>query len=257
MGPEPKVSTRRLVVAHVHRTGWVGALRSRLVNSSGIGTLRETHLHAAVKRWLAEPGDEFEVPVDNFVVDIVRGGTLIEIQTRGFSSMRTKLDSLLDRHPMIIVHPIAQRKWIVKGPHGGAPPSRRKSPKAGSVYDVFSELVSFPSLADHPNLSIEVLLTDEEEVRRFDGNRSWRRRGWAVVERRLLDVTERIEFGTPRDWLALLPVDLPVPFTTADLSSAIARPRRNAQQMAYCLREMGMLEVVGKEGNALEYCPVS
>lgn len=227
------------------------------MTSPGIGTLRETHLHASVKRWVAEPNDAFEVAVDNFVVDIVRGGTLIEIQTRGFSSMRSKLDALLDHHPMVIVHPIAQRRWIVKGPHGGAPPSRRKSPKAGSVYDAFSELVSFPSLVDHPNLSIEILLTDEEEIRRFDGNRNWRRRGWAVVERRLLDVTERIRFGTPSDWLALLPVDTPLPFTTADLASAIARPRRSAQQMAYCLREMGMLEVVGKRGNAFEYRPVT
>ena len=223
------------------------------MTSSGIGTLRETHLHASLKRWLAEPGDEFEVPVGRFVADIVRDGTLIEIQTRGFASMRAKLDALLDEPPVVIVHPIAQRKWIVKGPHDGSPSSRRKSPKAGSVYDVFNELVSFPSLVDHPNLSIEVLLTDEEEVRRFDGNGSWRRRGWAVVERRLLDVTGRLELTTPADWLSLLPTDLPVPFTTAELASAIGRPRRTAQQMAYCLREMGALDVVGKQGNAFEY----
>ncbi len=223
------------------------------MTTSGIGTLRETHLHASLKQWLAEPGDRFEVSVGRFVVDIVRDGTLIEIQTRGFSSMKAKLDALLDGHRMVIVHPIAHRKWILKGPQNGAPSSRRKSPKAGSVYDVFSELVSFPSLADHPNLTIDVLMTDEEEVRRFDGNRSWRRRGWVVVERRLLEVTDRIQLSTPADWISLLPVDLPFPFTTADLASAIGRPRRTAQQMAYCLREMGALEVVGKRGNAFEY----
>ncbi len=204
---------------------------------------------------MAEPGDEFEVPVGQFVVDIVRDGTLIEIQTRGFSSMRAKLDALLDHHRIVIVHPVAHRKWIVKGPSDGNPPSRRKSPRGGTVFDVFAELVSFPSLVDHPNLSIEVLITDEEEIRRFDGNRSWRRRGWTVVERRLLEVTDRIEFRTAADWLSVLPVDLAVPFTTAELASAIARPRRTAQQMAYCLREMGMLEVVGKRGNAFEYQP--
>ena len=223
------------------------------MTSSGIGTLRETHLHASLKQWLAEPGDEFEVPVGRFVIDIVRDQTLIEIQTRGFSSMRGKLDTLLDDHRIVIVHPIAQRKWIVKGPHDGKPSTRRKSPKGGAIVDVFAELVSFPSLVDHPNLSIEVLLIDEEEVRRFDGNRSWRRRGWSVVERRLVEVTDRIGFSTPGDWLTLLPTDLPAPFTTADLAHVIGRPRRTAQQMAYCLREMGALEVTGKRGNALEY----
>jgi hypothetical protein len=223
------------------------------VTSSGIGTLRETHLHASIKQWVASPGDEFEVPVGRFVVDIVRAGTLIEIQTRGFSSMKTKLDALLDDHRLVIVHPIARNKWIVKGPHEGRPSTRRKSPKTGRVHDVFAELVSFPSLVDHPNLSIEVLMTEEEELRRFDGNRSRRRRGWAVVERRLLDVTERIQLATPADWLALLPSDLPTRFTTADLAAAIDRPRRTAQQMAFCLREMGALDIVGKQGNALEY----
>lgn len=226
---------------------------ARFVTSPRIGTLRETHLHASLKRWLAEPGDRFEVPVGRFVVDIVRDDMLIEIQTRGFSSMKCKLDALLDEHRIVIAHPIAQRKWILKGPHDGKPPTRRKSPKAGSVYDVFTELVSFPSLADHPNFSIQVLLTDEEEVRRFDGNRSWRRRGWAVVERRLLDVTDRIHLVTPTDWLALLPADLPDPFTTADLASATGLPRRTAQQMAFCLRQMNALDVVGKNGNAFEY----
>lgn len=230
-----------------------GALRSRLVTSSGIGTLRETHLHASLKQWLAEPGDEFEVPVGRFVVDIVREDTFIEIQTSGFSSMKAKLDALLDGHPIVIVHPIAHRKWILKGPHDGKPSSRRKSPRGGAVYDVFTELVSFPSLVDHPNLSIDVLMIDEEEIKRFDGNRSRRRRGWSVVERRLIDVTDQFRFRTPTDWLSLLPADLPAPFTTSDLAPAIGRPRRTAQQMAYCLREMGALEVTGKRGNALEY----
>lgn len=218
-----------------------------------IGTLRETHLHASLKQWLSQPGDEFEVQVGRFVADIVRDGKLIEVQTRGFSSMRSKLDALLDEHPIVIVHPIAHRKWIVKGPHDGKPSTRRKSPKVGSLYDVFGELVSFPSLADHPNFAIEVLMIDEEEVRRFDGNRSWRRRGWAVVDRRLLDVTDRISLVTAADWVSLLPPEVSEPFTTADLAAGIDRPRRTAQQMAYCLREMGAIEISGKRGNALEY----
>lgn len=228
-------------------------LRSIGVTSSGIGTLRETHLHASLKEWIAQPGDRFEVSIDRFVIDIVRSDTLIEIQTRGFAAMKAKLDALLDDHPIVIVHPVPARKWIVKGPHEGKPSTRRKSPKAGSVYDVFTELVSFPSLVDHPNLSFEILLTDEEELRRFDGNRSWRRRGWAVVERRLLEVDRRISLVTPGDWMRLLPADLSETFTTADLAVAIERPRRTAQQMAYCLREMGGLRVVGKRGNTLEY----
>lgn len=223
------------------------------VSSSGIGTLRETQLHASLKRWYSEPGDVFEAPIGRYVIDIVRGERLIEIQTRGFSAMRGKLDALLDDHRIRIVHPIPESKWIVRGPHDGRPSSRRKSPKAGSLYDVFAELVSFPTLLDHPNLSLELLLTHEEELRQFDGNRSRRRKGWAVVERRLLDVVDRRVLDTPGDLSRFLPDALEEPFTTADLARAIARPRRLAQQMAYCLREIDAIVMVGKTGNALEY----
>jgi hypothetical protein len=223
------------------------------VTSSGIGTLRESHLHASLKQWYAEPDDRFEVPIGRFVVDIVRGEQLIEIQTRGFSSMKSKLDALLDEHPVRIVHPIAQRKWIVRGPHDGKPSSRRKSPKAGTPHDVFGELVSFPWLVDHPNLSLEILMTEQEELRKFDGNANWRRKGWAVVERRLLEVSERIVIERTADLALMVPEGLPEPFTTADLAASIGRPRRIGQQMAYCLRETGMIEIAGRSGNAALY----
>jgi hypothetical protein len=71
----------------------------------GIGTLRETGLHADLKRWYAQPGDEFEIALDGFVIDIRRGQHLIEIQTRSFSSMRRKLLALAERHPVRVVHP--------------------------------------------------------------------------------------------------------------------------------------------------------
>lgn len=231
-----------------------GESYASVVAAHGVGTLKESHLHAALKQWCAQPGDEFEVSVGQYVIDIVRGGQLIEIQTRGFSSMRQKLDSLLDEHAIHIVHPIAARKWIVRGPHDGKGSSRRKSPKSGTFYDLFAELVSFPWLIDHPNLSLEIVMTDQEEVRRFDGNKSWRRKGWTVIDRRLLEVTGSFNVERPEDLAALIPAEVPETFTTADLSKAIGRPKRAAQQMAYCLREIGVIDVVGKQGNALQYC---
>lgn len=220
--------------------------------ASGVGTLNETHLHAALKQRYAEPGDLIEATVDGFVVDIMRGDRLIEIQTRSFRGLRTKLDRLLDRYRVRIVHPVPATKWIVKGPHAGRPASRRRSPKAGSAHDVFAELVSFPWLLDHPHLALDVVLTEEEEIRRFDG-KSWRRKGWSTVDRRLLAVGDTVAIERPADLLGLVPEGLPQPFTTAELAGALGRPRRLAQQMAYCLRECGLLASDGKDGNAVRY----
>jgi hypothetical protein len=218
-----------------------------------VGTLREKPLHAALKHWFAEAGDRVEAPVDGFVIDLVRDELLIEIQTSGFSSMKRKLVTLLDEHPVHVVHPIPVEKWIVKLDEEGKVSSRRKSPKRGAAVDLFGELVSFPDLVAHPNLTLEVLLTREEEVRRFDGNRAWRRKGWVIEERRLIEVMERHIFHSPAALASLLPEGLSPEFTTADLAGALHCGRRLAQQMTYCLREIGVIGMVGKDGNAIVY----
>ncbi len=219
-----------------------------------IGTLREKPLHASLKRWYARAGDRAEVAVDGYVVDLVRGELLIEIQTRGFSGMKPKITALLARgHSVRIVHPIAVDRWIVQVDADGMVVSRRRSPKHGSLPDLVSELVSFPGLVAHPRFEIEVLLTLEEEYRRHDPGRCWRRRGWTVVERRLVEVVDRIIITSGEDLACLLPDGLPDPFTSADLAVMLKLPRRTAQQMTYCLRGVGVITAVGKRGHATEY----
>ncbi len=219
-----------------------------------IGTLREKSLHASLKRWYARAGDRVEVRVDRYVIDLVRDDLLIEVQTSGFSSMRRKVRSLLDDgHRVRIVHPIPACKWIVKLSADGAVQGRRRSPRRGAPVDVFPELVSFPDLVAHPKLEIDLLLTHEEEVRRPARNRSWRRRGMAVVERRLSEVVETVAIRSPSDLARMLPADLPHRFTTADLAAHLRRPRELAQQMAYCLRKADVIAPDGKCGNAVWY----
>lgn len=219
-----------------------------------ISTFNEKSLHAALKEWYAQPGDRIEVPVGGFIADIVRGDLLIEIQTASFSSMKRKLLELTAHHPVRLVYPVARQKWIVKvAEDHHTQVSRRKSPKRGMVVDIFAELVSFPTLLANPNFSLEVLLIQEEEVRHHNPNRGWRRRGWLTHERRLLKVLNRQRFETPADMANLLPPSLPEPFTTSDLAASLPRPRRLAQRMAYCLREMQVIDPVGKQGNAILY----
>jgi hypothetical protein len=222
--------------------------------ANGIGTLGETSLHAALKAWYARPGDLLEVPVDGFVVDVVRGPLLIEIQTGNFASIKGKLTTLTGCHPVRVVHPIAYEKWIVRMTADGQERlGRRKSPKRGRMVELFDELVRFPHLVQQPGFSIEVLMTQEEEIRWNDGRGSWRRRGWSIHDRRLLDVLDRTLLSSPAEYAELLPPSLPLPFTSRDLGRALGVRRRLAQRMTYCLRKMGALEVVGKRGNALLY----
>ena len=221
---------------------------------SRINTFNEKPLHAALKEWYRQPGDQLEVAVDGFLVDIVRGSLLIEVQTRNFAAIKQKLVKLTVNHPVRLVYPVAREKWIVRlADDGQHELGRRKSPKSGAFEDVFEELVSFPKLLCNPNFTIEVLLIREEESRRYDGTRGWRRKRWLTHERQLLNVLERRVFETPEDMGMLIPSELAEPFDTLGLARVIDRPLLLAQQMAYCLREMGAVVPIGKRGNAILY----
>ncbi|HEX6647884.1 MAG TPA: hypothetical protein VF075_00040 [Pyrinomonadaceae bacterium] len=219
---------------------------------SGIGLLNEKPLHASLKQWYARPGDRFEVAVDGFVIDIVRDDLLIEIQTRNFSAIKFKLANLVRSHRVRLIYPIVQEKWIVRLPANGGGTIRRKSPRRGRLEELFGELVSIPHLLTNPNFSFEVLMTREEEVRRYAGKRAWRTRGWVIEGRRLLDVLDQRVFGASTDWLRFLPHGLDS-FTTGDLATGLETDRELAQKMAYCLREGKMIELIGRRGRANLY----
>jgi len=224
---------------------------------TGIGTLAEGPLHAAVKQWLARPGDRLEVPVGRFVIDLVRAdGELVEIQTGGFGPLGPKLDALLDGHRMRIVHPVPAERRIVRVDADGVVLSERRSPKSASVLEVFDRLVAFPSLVGHPHLVIEVLLCREDHVRgpapvRSTGNR---RRTKDPGTRHLDAVLAGHEVRRPEDALALLGTDLPeVPFSTRDLATLLGAPVVLTQRVVYCLRLMELVEPAGRDGRTPLY----
>jgi hypothetical protein len=219
-----------------------------------IGTLQENSLHAALKTWYAQPGDQLESVVDGYVIDLVRGEQLVEVQTAHFSAIKRKLVKLLENHPVRLVYPIPSEKWILRISGDGATVlGRRKSPKRGRVRDVFQELVRIPKLVQHPNFTLEVILIREEVVWQEDGRGSWRRKGRSIADRRLLEVMSRFIFDRPDDFRVFIPTDLPQIFTVRDLEKLSEQPRNLARKMAYCLREMGVIELVGRRSRALAY----
>jgi hypothetical protein len=218
-----------------------------------IATMNEGPLHAALKAWYALPGDREEVPVEGRQIDLVRGQTLIEIQTKSLGALRQKLEGLLDSHPIRVVHPVTAQKWVVRVDENGVQLGRRKSPTKGRLEDAFAELVGLPHFFAHPNFSLELVFITEDEVRRHEAGRVWRRKGWVIVERRLVDVVASRIMHTARDWAALLPTTLPASFTTADVATGLGITRDLAQKMAYCLRESGAVVDDGKAGRARRY----
>ena len=169
------------------------------VPSKRIGTLREGALHRDLKSFYTPDGALTEQQVGIYVVDVLDGDHVIEIQTANFGALRDKLEGLLKTHTVTVVYPIAVRKVLVKHTESGE--QRRKSPRTGSALDLFDELVYIPSLLDHPNLDIELAHVEVEEHRKFDAKRAWRRRHWVVAERRLVQVKNRSDTAACRTCL--------------------------------------------------------
>ena len=219
-----------------------------------IGLLKEYPLHAALKRWYCRPGDVLEAAVDGYIVDLLRGTHIIEIQTGSFASIRRKMRTLSRYYPVTLVYPVAYERWILKLPTPTCgQPVRRKAPRRQSMNQLFQELVSFPDLLRCPNFSIEIVCIQAEEVQCYDRRHGRRRRGWGIVERRLLGVLGRHVIATPSDLWSLISWELPEPFQTIHLARVLNRPRWFAQKVAYCLRESGASTGIGKVGNALVY----
>jgi hypothetical protein len=224
------------------------------VSASGIGTLRERSLHAALRVWYERPGDDWESRVDGFLIDIVRCGLLIEIQTRNLGALKRKLARLTACHPVRLVYPIAREKWIVRlDADGHTVLTRRRSPKHGRLEHIFVELVRLSSLLANPNFSLEIVFIQEEEILCNDGGGGWRRRGWSLRDRRLLQVLDAVVLAAPEDYRRLLPTDLPQPFSSQDLADTLGEPRRLAQAMIRCLRALGLLISSGKRSHSLLY----
>jgi hypothetical protein len=217
-----------------------------------IGLLNEGPLHAALKATYAANGGAAEVDIEGFVADAVRNGIVYEIQTGSFSGLQRKLEQLVERQPVVLVHPIARSKLIVKQAADGQC-SQRRSPKKGALVHIVNELVYLPALLNHPNFTVEVLLTDERELRCFDARKKRGRGGWRVLERQLLGVVEGMRLNAMEDVFEFLEDDLIEPFSARELAQAVCQPLDIGQKMAYCLRVAGVTEVSGKRGNALLY----
>src|SRR5205809_7710724 len=88
---------------------------------AAIGTLNEGVLHAQLKDWYRRPGDRVEQLVDGFVVDLVRGELLVEIQTGSFAPLRRKLERLTRHHRVRLVAPVPPLRPIVRLSDAGEP----------------------------------------------------------------------------------------------------------------------------------------
>jgi hypothetical protein len=214
----------------------------------------ETSLHRQLKSLYSAEPESQEVRVDSFRIDAVHQGRLIEIQQGSLGAIRPKIRRLLEQHEVIVVKPLAARKLLVRRKRaGGAVVSMRHSPRRETIADLFADLVYFVDVFPNPRLTLEVVLTRQEEHRVPARKRWWRGPDFRVTDRLLVGIESRVTLKNTADLLRLLPEGLGESFTTAEIARLAPMPRWLAQKMAYCLRKMGAIEPLGKRGNSWLY----
>ena len=217
---------------------------------NGIGTLNEFSLHADIINYLAQKGDSLEADLEGYVIDILRGSKILEIQTKNLAKLMPKIKKLQSEYEIQVIHPIQAKKTIVRKNNEGEVVSKRVSPKKGRIEDIFDQLVHAPNIIKHPNVSLDILMIEAEEVWRDDGKGSWRRKYWSISERHLKKIIVEKTFNTNVDFLQLLPKSLPTNFTNKQLAEQLKIRHRLAGKITYTLKKMRLIEMVGKQGNA-------
>jgi len=105
--------------------------------------------------------------------------------------------------------------------------------------------VSIAALAGNPNLTIEILFIEDEILWMDDGKGSWRRKGWSLADRWLIDVFELVRMEWPESYLTYIPHSLESGFTNSDLSKAAKMKVGQARKITYCLNKMGLIHCIG------------
>ena len=98
----------------------------------GIGRLGEKQMHSALKSFICPDQNKHEIKIQNsplyipktdentknrkYVADILDGDTIYEIQTGSFAPLRDKIKWILENtsYRVVVIHPIAETKWIRK-----------------------------------------------------------------------------------------------------------------------------------------------
>ena len=226
---------------------------------AGINIYNESSLHNTLKTFYAvTKGGKTEIKLNGYIYDVVTADDEIyEIQTKNLSKLLPKIMTTLESGRKItVVHPIIIEKRIVLYDDDGNIISKRKSPKKQTVYSIFDELTGIYPVLLNKNFTLEIqeIKMIEERKRTSEpvqskNNRRHFKRDWIKTNKRLEDIVKTIQFKNKKDYLSLLPPNLPKTFCAKDLANAFNKAEtypseaaRKAHLILWVLARMELIE---------------
>lgn len=224
-------------------------LLSREKEENGFGTLQEKTIHEVIKDFYCYDHDFQEQKRGRYIADIAIGDDIWEIQTRAFNKLRGKLESFLQKYRVTVIYPVAAEKkiyWLNQ--ETGVITGGRRSPRKGSPYDVFWELYKIRPYLQNPSLSIHIFMMDMEEYKLLNGWSRDKKKGSTRYDRLPGKLRDIVRLERREDYLYFLPDNLPQEFTSMDLARCAHIPRDTAQTCLLILRDLEIVELIGKKG---------
>ena len=234
------------------------AIRDRILSETrqrhGIGMLAEKNVHAIVKDYYEPDEDHQEIPLEGCVADIYKDGSVIEIQNGNFTKLKKKLEKFLPLYQVTVVYPLPRIRYLIwVDEETGEMSDKRKSPRKGTVYDMFWELCKIRPFLEHENFTLKILMMDVEEYRLLNGWGRGGKKGSTREERVPFHLVEEYVFSCPQDYMQLVPYELPQRFTVKQFAKAAKIPEKKAQSAITILRQLHVIEKVGTLGRAYLY----
>lgn len=229
-----------------------------------INTYNETHLHKTLKNLYAQNENaKTEVKTDNSIYDILTPeGNVIEIQTQNLSKLTAKLQKALSLNRKCrVIYPLVVEKIIQTENKEGKIISKRKSPKKQTIYNIFRELTGIYPILLNKNFTLEVLLVKTTEIRTNNidlineqNTRRKFKKDWVKIDKRLNEIIDKIIFYSKKDYLNLLPQNLPENFSSKELKQELKNLNltktayNSANLMLWVYKRMEIIEFTEKKG---------
>ena len=233
--------------------------------SGGIGTLGEKQMHAAIKRFICPDPAFHEVKLDTsesgekkkrrFVADILKDGTVTEIQTGRLAPLTEKIRWILENTPynVTVIHPIAESKWVNVLNSKNDIEKRYRSPVKGKVADVACEIYAIKEFLGSPRFSLVILMMEAEQYMKNTGKSARSRPKYKKYELIPVNLLSATVFSSTDDLKSLIPDSLDGDFTVKQFSAASKIRGMDAYSAVHSFCDLGLLENAGKSGRANLY----
>lgn len=223
-----------------------------------IGIFNEKRVHRAIKKFVCEDENCFEVKVGSSVADVLSDNVIYEIQTGSFYPLTKKVATYLSSsdYDIRVIYPIISKRKIVRvNKDTGEVLRSRISSQKQNPTKILPELVYLSDSLKNHRLSFEIYSIYAEEHRYSDEIHRYRKSGKRDSEIFPISLEGITVLETTDDFLSLLPEELTsnTPFTAAEFTKVTGIRGRRAYLALGALCAAGVLQKQKEGKSAAKY----